>query len=205
MKKYLSLLFVLTLIFNACQGGEEKKMEEKKESSLVGKNILMVIAPKNFRDEEFKEPHSLFLAEGAKVIVASTDTNEAQGMLGMKVKPDKLIEDVNPLDFDAIVLVGGSGSTVLWDNEKLHEYLRKAYESNKVVGAICISPVTVVKSGILKGKSATCYETSEVVNIFNENGVEFTGKPLCVTDKIVTANGPAVAKDYAEKIIELLK
>lgn len=205
MNWYLVLLLILPLLFNSCQGGEEKKMEEKKEPSLAGKKILMVIAPQNFRDEEFKEPHSLFLSEGANVVVASTDTNEAKGMLGMKVKPDKLIEDVTALDFDAIVLIGGSGSTILWDNEKLHELLRSAYENKKIIGAICLSPVTLVKAGILKGKSATCYETPDVVQIFKENEVELTKKTVEVTEKIVTANGPPAAKDYAEKIVELLK
>lgn len=205
MNWYLVLLLILPLLFNSCQGGEDKKMEEKKEPSLAGKKILMVIAPQNFRDEEFKEPHSLFLSEGANVVVASTDTNEAKGMLGMKVKPDKLIEDVTALDFDAIVLIGGSGSTILWDNEKLHELLRSAYENKKIIGAICLSPVTLVKAGILKGKSATCYETPDVVQIFKENEVELTKKTVEVTEKIVTANGPPAAKDYAEKIVELLK
>ncbi|TES93987.1 MAG: DJ-1/PfpI family protein [Candidatus Cloacimonadota bacterium] len=205
MNWYLVLLLILPLLFNSCQGGEDKKMEDKKEPSLAGEKILMVIAPQNFRDEEFEEPHSLFLSEGANVVVASTDTNEAKGMLGMKVKPDKLIEDVTALDFDAIVLIGGSGSTILWDNEKLHELLKSAYENKKIIGAICLSPVTLVKAGILKGKSATCYETPDVVQIFKENEVELTKKTVEVTEKIVTANGPPAAKDYAEKIVELLK
>ena len=205
MKKYLPILFILPIIFNACQGGEDKKMDEKKEPSLKGKNILMVIASNNFRDEEFKEPHSLFLTEGANVVIASTDTNEAKGMLGMKVKPDILIEEVKPLDFDAIILVGGSGSTELWENKKLHEHLRNAYENKKVIGAICLSPVTLVKAGILKGKSVTCYETPEVVQIFKENDVGLTGKSVDVIEQIITANGPPAAKEYAEKIIEFLK
>lgn len=205
MKKYLPILFILPIIFNACQGGEDKKMDEKKEPSLKGKNILMVIASNDFRDEEFKEPHSLFLTEGANVVIASTDTSEAKGMLGMKVKPDILIEEVKPLDFDAIVLVGGSGSTELWENEKLHEHLRNAYENKKVIGAICLSPVTLVKAGILKGKSVTCYETPEVVKIFKENDVGLTGKSVDVIEQIITANGPPAAKEYAEKIIEFLK
>lgn len=205
MKKYFTLLFILPLILNSCQGGEDKKMDEKKEPSLKGKNILMVIASNNFRDEEFKEPHSLFLTEGANVVIASTDTSEAKGMLGMKVKPDILIEEVKPLDFDAIILVGGSGSTELWENEKLHEHLRNAYENKKVIGAICLSPVTLVKAGILKGKSVTCYETPEVVKIFKENDVGLTGKSVDVIEQIITANGPPAAKEYAEKIIEFLK
>jgi len=205
MKKCLLIMIAALFLMNACQGGEEKKVTKKKLPELSGKKILMVIAPRNFRDEEFNIPHSFFIKEGARVVVASTDTAEATGMLGMKVKPDKSLKDVNPLDFDALVLVGGSGSTVLWDNKLLHKYVRTAFENDKVIGAICLSPVVLVKSGILKGKGATCYVTPEVKRIFRENDVNLTGDPLNITGNIVTANGPAVAKRYAEKIAELLK
>jgi protease I len=205
MKKLLVFLVVLPFILNSCQGGEEKKMEESKKKTLKDKKILMVIAHQNFRDEEFKEPHILFEEEGGAIVVASTDTSEATGMLGMTVKPDILIENVSPLDFDAIVLIGGAGSPDLWKNTTLHEHLKTAYENEKVIGAICLSPVTLVYAGLLEGKKATCYETPEVREIFEENNVELTGSPVEVIDKIVTANGPPAAKAYAEKIVELLK
>ena len=44
-----------------------------------------------------------------------------------------------------------------------------------------------------------------ILAILKENNVELTGKSVDVIDNIVTANGPAAAKGYAEKIVELLK
>jgi len=205
MKKTICFLFVISLLLNACQGGEKDKMEEEKNLSLNGKRILMVIAPENFRDEEFQEPYTLFTNEGAQVIVASTDTTEAQGMLGMKVKPDKLLQDVNVLDFDAIVLIGGSGSPALWENEILHKHLKTAFENEKVIGAICLSPVTLVKAGLITGKTVACYKTPDVERIFRENNVMFSDETVKVIGHIVTANGPPAAKAYAKKIAELLE
>ena len=180
-------------------------MGEKKEPSLENKRILMVIPHENFRDEEFSEPHTIFIKEGAQITVASTDTTEAHGMLGMTVKPDILIDEVNALDYEAIVLIGGSGSPVLWDNEKLHEILRTAHKEKKIIGAICLAPVTLVKAKIMEGKTVTCYRTPDVEAIFKEYNVQLSEKDVEVVDNIVTANGPPAATAYAEKIAQLLQ
>jgi protease I len=180
-------------------------MGEKEGQTLENKRILMVIAHENFRDEEFAEPHTLFTNAGAKVTVASTDTTEAQGMLGMKVKPDMLIEEANALDYEAIVLVGGSGSPALWGHEKLHEILKIAHQEKKIIGAICLAPVTLVKAKLVKGETLTCYRTPDVEAIFKEHNVQLSDKAVEVLDNIVTANGPPAAAAYAEKIAQLLQ
>ena len=171
--------------------------------SLVGKSVLMIIASNNFRDEEYLHPREVLENEGAKITIASSTKKEATGMLGTKVVPDILIDEVDIDDYDAVIFVGGSGANEYWENEKAHEIAKKAYEKSKVIGAICIAPVTLARAGLLKGKKATVY-TSEIENIKKE-GVIYTGNSVEVDGKIVTGNGPTAAKEFGEKIAELLK
>ena len=44
--------------------------------------IVMIIAPENYRDEEFQEPKGVFEEKGFEVTVASKGVKEAKGMLG---------------------------------------------------------------------------------------------------------------------------
>ncbi|HOJ15679.1 MAG: DJ-1/PfpI family protein [Caldisericia bacterium] len=171
--------------------------------SLVGKSVLMIIASNNFRDEEYLHPREVLENEGAKITIASSTKKEATGMLGTKVVPDILIDEVNIDDYDAVIFVGGSGANEYWENEKAHEIAKKAYEKSKVIGAICIAPVTLARAGLLKGKKATVY-TSEIENIKKEGAI-YTGNSVEVDGKIVTGNGPTAAKEFGEKIAELLK
>ncbi len=171
--------------------------------SLEGKNILMIIASNNFRDEEYNHPREIFEEEGAMVTVASSTKKEVTGMLGMKVTPDILISEVNIDDYDAVIFVGGMGSSEYWDDEKAHEIAKEAYEKDKVVGAICIAPVTLARAGLLKGKKATVF-SSEIENIKKEGAI-YTGNSVEVDGKIVTGNGPSAAKEFGKKIVELLK
>src|SRR5688500_11853812 len=121
--------------------------------------ILFVIAPENFRDEEFKIPEAILTKKGFLVLTASTTTKPVTGMLGMTVKPDLPLESVQEMSFKALLLVGGNGAEKLWDNPVLHKIVKEFYQKKKLIGAICYAPVILARAGILRGKRATVYET----------------------------------------------
>jgi len=171
-----------------------------------GKKILMVIAEKNFRDEELLVPQKEFIKNGFKVIVCSTSSGEAIGKLGAKVKPDIEISKVNFLDYDAIVVIGGPGSRqYLWNNKILLKGLSDAFAAGKVVSAICISPVVLARAGILKGKKATVFPDPEAENELKKAGAIYIQKPVVVDGKIITGNGPDAASEFAREIMKLVK
>ncbi len=110
------------------------------EKRLSGSKILMVIAPKEFRDEELLTPKKLLSEAGASVIVASTTADEAKGMLGAKIKPDIVLSSALASDYDCVIVVGGMGSPeFLWNNAQLHSLIQEMDREEKVVAAICLS------------------------------------------------------------------
>jgi protease I len=167
------------------------------------KSIVMVIAPSEFRDEEYLHPKEEFIKNSVKVVTASTKLEECKGKLGLSVKPDILVNDINIDEFDAICFVGGIGSKIYFDDKFCHDLVNAAFEKNKIVSAICIAPMILVNSGVLKGKKATVFPSEKEDMI--KKGVNYTGKPVEISGKTVTANGPESARDFARKIIEILK
>lgn len=166
------------------------------------KRVLMVIAPENFRDEEYREPREVLEALGWKVEVASTSLREARGMLGMTAKPDLLLEQAEDQDYDAVVFVGGSGSSCYWDDPRAHALARRMHEAGKVVGAICIAPVTLANAGLLRGKRATCWP--EVQERLRQQEALYTGNPVEVDGRIVTGSGPHAARAFGETLARIL-
>jgi protease I len=171
---------------------------------LEGKRILMIIAPSNFRDEELKIPKQVFEGKGAQVLIGSKGTKQAKGMLGMKVKPDLDIRDAKVSDWDAIIFVGGNGveKHKLYEDEAYLKVAKDAYKEEKVIGAICLAPMILANAGILEGKDATAYHTA--ASYLKDHGAYYTGKAVEVNGRIVTAEGPRAAKEFAERIAELL-
>ncbi len=164
--------------------------------------VLFVIAPENFRDEEYKIPETILSKKGILVLTASTTTKNVTGMLGMVVKPDLQLESAKEISFDALFLVGGSGAKVLWDNEYLHNLVRDFYKKKKLIGAICLAPVILARAGILRGKKATVYESAikelkDKDAFYSKNSIEQDGL-------ILTGNGPAVANLFGQTFAKIL-
>jgi protease I len=165
--------------------------------------ILMIIAPKDFRDEELLIPKKAFEEKGFKVEIASKTPKEALGMLGAKVKPDLTLKEVKVEEYKAIVFVGGAGTPVYFDDPEALRIAREAFLKNKVLGAICLAPGILARADVLKGKRATVWPSEE--KTLKERGAIYTGKAVEVDGLIVTANGPQAAQDFAKALLELLK
>lgn len=169
------------------------------------KKVLMIIAPKDFRDEEFHEPKAILEKKGVKVTVASTATGTAKGMFDTQVIPDITVDKVNPAEFDAVVVVGGSGSqTYLWNNLQVHKIVQSLHQQGGLVAAICISPVVLAKAGLLEGKKVTVFRTATTLNELKKVGALISDAPVMVDGKIITGKGPEAAREFGQKIAESL-
>jgi protease I len=169
------------------------------------KKVLMIIAQKDFRDEEFREPKAILEKKGIEVTVASTAAGTAVGMFGMQVIPDTTVDEVNPSEFDAVVVVGGSGSqTYLWNNLRIHKTVQSLHKQGGLVAAICISPVALAKAGLLRGKKATVFRTATTLNELKKAGALISDAPVIVDGKIITGKGPEAANEFGQKIAESL-
>lgn len=210
MKKVLSVAIVVVLLgslFTGCkekQEGFEVAREEAaaEEKTLAGKRVVMIIAPQNFRDEELFEPKQLLAEKGAEVKIASASLEIAGGMLGAEIQPDVLISDIDPDQWDAIILIGGTGASRYWEDTSVHSLLNEAVKQNKIVGAICIAPVTLANAGILSGKRATVHVSER--QKLTDKGADCTLKDVQRDGNIITASGPPAAKGFGEAIAEAL-
>jgi protease I len=171
---------------------------------LNGKKVLFIISHRNFRDEELKISKNMFEKLGAISTIASSDTTMAKGMLEMKIKPDIILDSINPLEFDALVFIGGGGVREYWDNKYLHEIINLAFNKKKVIGAICLAPIVLARAGILTNAKATVWENKETKKIFQDERVTLTGKDVETVGNVVTANDPGASKPFAEEIVRLL-
>jgi protease I len=140
---------------------------------------------------------------GIEVKIASNAPGVAHGVYGGSVKTDIVIGDAKVGDFDAIVFVGGPGSSVFWNDRKAHEIANDAVKDGKVLAAICIAPVTLANAGVLKGKRATVWLSEG--KALKAKGADFTGNGVEVDGRIVTAVGPQNAAEFAAAVLKKLK
>jgi protease I len=168
----------------------------------MAKSVAMVIAEKMFRDEEYQVPKEILEKAGVKVVTICTTRAEASGKLGMKVKPEVLLSETDVSQFDALIFVGGGGSSQYFKDSVAHGLAKEFVSRGKIIGAICIAPVILANSGLLKGKKATVFPDGQAD--LENNGAIYTGNPVEVDGLLITGNGPEAATEFGEKLLGML-
>jgi len=171
------------------------------------KKILLIIAHKNYRDEEYENTRKSLENAGVSVSVASTSLEDAEGMKGGKAKIDFLLRDVSDEDFGGIAFIGGSGSKTYVGHAVASNLAREFLSKGKVVGAICYAPAILAKAGILKGKKATGWKTddnNEVPKLITEEEGIYSDESVVADGKIVTAFNHLSAEDFGKELAKLL-
>ena len=163
---------------------------------------LMVIAPKMFRDEEYEVPRHILEASGVEVTVASTRAGTCTGKLGAVANADVALSDALGTPWDAVVFVGGPGASVFFDDPIAHEIARSAAVRGAVVSAICIAPSTLAHAGLLTGRRATAFPSQE--DDLVRFGAIWTGEPVTLDGRIITANGPEAAEEFGQALARAL-
>ncbi|MBI4453725.1 DJ-1/PfpI family protein [Candidatus Woesearchaeota archaeon] len=166
---------------------------------------LFIIAPKEFRDEEYFEPKEILEKAGIEVETASTTTKECIGKLGGKVTPDLTLSEVVEIDYDIIIVVGGPGAPALGGLPEFNTIIKTADSNEQKIAAICIAPMLLAYAGILAGKKATVFSTPESLKALKHGGATYVKEDVVVDGRIITANGPSAAKKFGEAIVKLLK
>ncbi len=163
--------------------------------------VLLIIAPKDFREDELFGIKEALESNGIKTEIASTTKEIAKGTSGREVKPDKSLKEVDPENYDYIIIIGGSGSLSLLHSKDIFRIIRNA----KNIGAICLAPVILAVAGVLRDKEATVFETIDTLKAFKKNGCRYVEEDVVVDGTTITGNGPNATKEFARELVKLVK
>ncbi len=172
------------------------------------KKILFIIAPQDFRDEEYFIPRNIFIERGFEVDTISTKKGVAVGVQGGEVEINIEKEEINLDDFCSVIFVGGGGAVKHLDNDYFYSLARKSFEKGLILAAICIAPVILAQADLLKGKKVTVWSSDinkGAIKIIEEAGGVYKKEDVVTDGMIVTASGPEAAEEFAKEILDLTK
>lgn len=184
--------------------GSTRLQIEVKSNKKIMKRILMVLAPREFRDLEYIVPRSFF--ELAQIDVISTSTEYISvWRFWYNVKHNWLISDYKKENFDAIVFVGWVWSLELVNNQDLEQMANFYMQSWKIVAAICAAPRNLLSWWVANWKKITWNNWD---NNFEKLAIENWAIPemkwVVVDSNLITWYWPESVESFARAIIERL-
>jgi protease I len=166
------------------------------------KKALMVSAD-NFEDTELLVPYYRLEEEGINVDIASIKRGKIKGKHGYEVEVNKTLKEVDPAEYDILVLPGGKAPETVRKERDAIDIAKHFFESNKPVSAICHGPQILITAGLLKGRHATCYRS--VAPEMRDAGAVYEDKEVVVDGNLVTSRQPADLPAFLRETMKKLR
>jgi len=163
----------------------------------------LILSADNFEDTELLVPYYRLREEGIQVDVASLKKGKIKGKHGYEVEVDKLLKEVNPDDYDILILPGGKAPEVIRKEKDAIEIAKEFFHKNKPVSAVCHGPQTLISAGLLKGRHATCYKS--VAKEMKDAGVIYEDREVVVDGNLVTSRQPSDLPAFLRETMKVLK
>ena len=116
---------------------------------------------------------------------------------------DKAIDDVQPADFDALLLPGGHSPDSLRGDNRFVTFTRDFINSGKPVFAICHGPQLLISADALRGRKLTAVKPI-VVDVKNAGGEFYDQEVVVDNNQLVTSRTPDDLPAFNREALRLL-
>jgi len=162
----------------------------------------LIISADLFEDLELLVPYFRLKEENIEVDIASIKKGKIKGIRNYEIEANLSLDEVDPNKYDILILPGGKAPLKIRKEEKALEISRHFFEKDKLVGAICHGPQTLISAGLLKNRHATCYKS--VADELKEAGAIYEDKEVVVDGNLVTSRMPTDLPYFLREIMRLI-
>ncbi|MCS7221934.1 MAG: DJ-1/PfpI family protein [Anaerolineae bacterium] len=168
---------------------------------MASKKILVVLPPRDFDENEFFTLKRMAEARGHKISVASIASGAVESSRGVSVLVDVRLHEVKTYEYDAVVFMGGDGARIYFDDPQARKLASDV--KYKTLGATGNATVLLSQAGVLSKKKVTA--PPEWADWIVRGGATFTGRPLEIDEKLITAQGPAFVETFANAFLKTIE
>ena len=167
----------------------------------------IILTADKFEDMEVFFPYFRLLEEGLEVDIAAPQKGHIHGEHGYSLEIEKTFDQVNPKDYDLLILPGGSpdgAPRTVSKNIKAQKITKFFFDDNKAVAAICHGPYTLISSGVVKGRKVTSFWGDGVPEELKKAGADYEDTEVVVDKNLITSRYPMDLPVFMREIMKLI-
>jgi protease I len=161
----------------------------------------LILTADRFEDSELSEPLQQLRTRGVEVDIAAPQQGPITGKHGHTVSAGLALSSVRAEDYDLLLLPGGKAPASLRKNPEAVAIARHFLQADKPVAAICHGPQLLIATGLMAGRTATCYRA--VRQELEAAGVSYLNHEVVVDGNLVTSRKPADIPAFMQAIFRV--
>lgn len=163
----------------------------------------LIVSSDRFEDSELSEPLQQLQAKGVEVDIAAPQKGPITGKHRHRVSAGLPLSAVRAEDYDLLLLPGGEAPANLRNIPEAVAIVRDFLLADKPVAAICHGPQLLTATGLMAGRTATCYRA--VRQELETAGVNYLDREVVVDGNLVTSRQPADLPAFMRAIFRATK
>jgi protease I len=167
---------------------------------------VAILAADGVEEAELVEPRKALDESGATTTLISMKPGKIQAMKhdekSKKYKVDATFDDVNPKEFDAVLLPGGAlNADALRVVSEAQEFVRSIDEAGKPMAFICHAPWLLISADLVEGRTLTSYHT--IQDDVRNAGGSWVDEEVVRDDNWVSSRQPTDIPAFNREMIKL--
>ncbi len=142
--------------------------------------------------------------DGIDVQLIGTGSRESYGSKeGYPAKVDQSIDNVDPNEFDGVIIPGGFAPDFLRRYPKIIDFVKTMNADQKIVASICHGGWILVSADILKSRKATSFFA--IKDDLIAAGADWCDEEVVVDGNLITSRQPEDLPAFMVEVIKQLK
>jgi protease I len=162
----------------------------------------LVLLANGFEELTLFVPMYRLQEEGVHVTLAGPMLHGITGQHGYHVEPDARIHELNPSDFDLLLIPDGPAAEKLRVLEAVVDVVRTFAQEGKIA-AVGHGPQLLLSAGALDGRTVTC--SPGIRDDVRAAGATYRDEPAIVEGNFLTGRGPDDLPQFTKMLVKFLK
>lgn len=165
---------------------------------------VIALVNHEFDDLELWYPVLRLREEGAQVDLVGPAANETYvGKDGVPVESDYAFGDINPEEYDAVIIPGGWAPDKIRRYQEVLDIVNHMNDNNKVIGQICHAGWVTISADILEGKTVT--STPGIKDDMMNAGATWVNEAVVTDGHLVSSRRPPDLPEYLPELIKVME